>query len=248
MRALLLSIALTLCTSAIAADPALPHPHQGVLAPFAQPPELPVLMDDDLARLAEGKSVKKQDKTGDGGGRGTAIQDISADPATVWATILQFEHYPEWVDNVIECETYANSGDAIDARFKIGAMLVKVEYYIHHVVDTDAGWMTWTLDYTRESDLDDSVGYWRTVARDDQPGTTRLYYSVDVRLRGWVPGWVSASRARGQEVSTASVCGATMSSTPSPPPTRNCTRSGAQAPRRGSGRRPPSERDTRSTT
>jgi hypothetical protein len=47
--------------------------------------------------------------------------------------------------------------------------------------------MTWTLDYSRHSDFDDSVGFWRVEALADRPGWTRVTYSAEVQAAGWVP-------------------------------------------------------------
>ena len=52
-------------------------------------------------------------------------------------------------------------------------MGIGIDYYIEHIIHTDEGWVTWTLDYSRKSDLDDSVGYWRVTARPPSPAATR---------------------------------------------------------------------------
>lgn len=188
LAALLLSIALS--TAAYAADATKPHAHQGVLAAYKGAPPVPSLTADDLATLAAGQPVLKQQKMDDSSGRGIAVQDIHAEPAVIWSKITNYAKYPEWVDGVYECEVYERSGDRIRARFVIGAMMMKVEYFIDHVWRPDQGYMTWTLDYARTSDLDDSVGFWRVEPLADKPGWSRVYYSVAVKLNGWVPGWV----------------------------------------------------------
>lgn len=194
--ALALALALSLAApEALAADPNTPHPHQGVLAPYPQPPQTPVLTEAERASLAAGEVIRKQTQ-GEAGGRGIAIQDVHAPPEVVWRKILDFANYPTMVENVYECEVYARSGDHIRTRFKIGAMGVKVEYFIDHTYNAAGSWMTWTLDYTRDSDLDDSVGYWKVEALPDRPGYTRVYYSVDVRMRGWVPGFIESMISR----------------------------------------------------
>ena len=118
------------------------------------------------------------------------IQDIHAEPSTIWSRILSFSNYPRWVDGVKECETYEKSGSNLKVRFKIGKMGVNYEYFIAHQVHTDQGYMTWTLDYDRLSDFDDSVGFWGVTPIEGKPGWSRVYYSVDVKLSGWVPGFV----------------------------------------------------------
>lgn len=188
-RQLLVAAAATIPALALGADATQPHPHQGVLPAYSGAPPIPTLSDEDLANLAAGKSVLKQTKT-DTGGRGTAVQDIAATPDQIWSKITSYANYPQWVDGVYECETYSKSGSDIYARFLIGAMGIKVEYFVHHKYHPELGYMTWTLDYSRLSDLDDSVGFWRVEPLADKPGYTRVYYSVSVKLSGWVPGFV----------------------------------------------------------
>jgi len=50
--------------------------------------------------------------------------------------------------------------------------------------------MIFHLDYSRRSDLDDTVGYWYVQPRG--PEECRVYYSCVTKLRGWVPGPVYA--------------------------------------------------------
>ncbi len=170
-----------------AADPDTPHIHQGRLAYYAEAPPVVPLSDPELAQLALGQVVKRQIKLADGG-RGVAVQDIQAPPEVVWGRILDFPAYPQMVDNVYECEIYGHSGDQLLVRFIIGALLIRIEYYIDHSLHQDQGWMTWRLDYSRDSDLDDSVGFWRVQPVPGRPGFTRVFYSVEVYPRGWVPG------------------------------------------------------------
>ena len=71
-----------------------------------------------------------------------------------------------------------------------------VVYFIEHSFHKSEGYMTWTQDYTRESDLDDSTGYWLVYPSPDTPGATRVEYTVDMRLKGWVPGFVENMLAK----------------------------------------------------
>lgn len=175
---------------ALAADANRPHPHQGIITAYKTAPERPPLTAEDLATLAEGDSVMKQHKDADSGGRGVAVQDINAPVEIVWSKITDYSAYPVMVENVKECESYEVKDDHIRTRFVISAMLMNVEYFIDHVYKPQENYLTWTLDYTRESDLDDSVGFWWVEAIEDKPGWTRVFYSVEVKLRGWIPAAV----------------------------------------------------------
>lgn len=176
--------------AARAANPDEPHPHQGVLTPYAGAPPRPTLTAADLAELAAGEPVLKQEQTASGtgaAGRGIGIQDVHADPATIWARITDYGAYPRMVDHVKECQLYDRAGDHFKVRFVIGAPLISIEYFIDHTFHQEQGWMTWRLDYTRHSDFDDTVGFWRVDPLPDKPGWSRVFYSADVKAAGWVP-------------------------------------------------------------
>lgn len=178
-----------------AADPDKRHPHQGIVEPFSQRPPVVELDPTQRARLEAGElllvSVEGRD-----GGRGMAIQDIAAPPAVVWDRIGAFDEYPHMVDHVEECAIYHSDGDDVRVRFVLSVMTLDYEYYIRHVFRPEEGYVTWTLDYTRESDLDDSVGYWAVLSHPTHPGWSRLFYSIDMRTRGWIPGFVRRMLAK----------------------------------------------------
>jgi hypothetical protein len=119
-----------------------------------------------------------------------AIFKVNANPDIVWATIQDFPSYPKWIDEVKKCEIYKKDGGKIDVDFVIKSFPVTVEYYIHHDYDLQNRWGTWTLDYSRNSDLDDSVGFWRVNSVDGNPNQSIVEYSVDIALKGWLPGFV----------------------------------------------------------
>lgn len=180
--------ALVFSVAALAADPNVPHDHQGIAPAYKGAPPPVSLAADDVAKLAAGEMVLKQVKSGNGG-HGVVFLDIAATPETVWSRITNYGMYPTWVDNVAACEVYRKEGANIYARFVLDPMGMNVEYFIKHTYNPAAGWLTWSLDYSRLSDLDESIGYWRVTSLTTQPARTRVEYSVDVRFKGWVPGF-----------------------------------------------------------
>jgi len=189
MRTPSAALALLLAAAAgWAANVSKPHPHQGILKPYTQLP--PARLDPaDLASLRAGKPIRRQTDTG-AGGRGVAIFRVNAPADTVWATINNFQSYPKWIDNLSKCAVYKREGDAIDVEFVIKGFGFSARYFIHHTYHQAERWGTWTLDYTRESDLDDSVGFWRVTPWAENPAQSVVEYSVDVQVRGWIPGFV----------------------------------------------------------
>jgi len=170
-----------------------PHPHHGVLTPFeGRPPKL-TLDAKDLATLDAGGVVRKRiDSNSDGaeGGRGMVVQDIDAPPDVVWDRILDFDAYPRMVDDVHSLDVYERNPGRVKARFVLSTAGLKLEYFVDHVVNQQQGYLTWTLDYSKKSELDDVVGYWFVEPHPTRPGWTRLYYSVDIRVKGWVPHFI----------------------------------------------------------
>ncbi len=185
--AFLLLPLLTLSAVALAADPNAPHEHQGIVAAYKGAPPKVTLSADDEAKLASGQMVQKQGQTGNGG-HAVAFMNINATPEKIWSKITSFSSYPSWVDNVTKCTTYKHEGNFYYVDFVLSVMGIGVEYYIKHDYEPTQGYMTWSLDYSRLSDLDDSVGYWRVTPI--SATASRLEYSVDIRFKGWIPGFV----------------------------------------------------------
>lgn len=178
-----------LLAAALAGDAILPHEHTGVVTAYKGAPPAVSLSSAEIARLEAGEVVLKQQQVGSGG-RGIAVFDIAATPSKIWSKIVDYANYPKMVDKVEECGNYKVSGSEIYTRFLLGVMGFDVEYFIHHTYRPDLGYLTWTLDYSRRSDLDDSVGYWRVTSLTTAPVRSRLEYSVDIRFKGYIPGFV----------------------------------------------------------
>ena len=190
MRSFILSLLLVL-SPAMAGDATQPHPHQGVLKPYPRPPKAVPLTAAQEATLATGQPVFVRTDGGDQG-RGAAVFIVNAPREKVWKVIKSFSSYPYWVDGVKKCEVYKTSGNNVYVRFVIGKMGVEMEYFIKHMVSADGEWITWTLDYSRLSDLDDSVGVWRVVPLASDPTKSRVEYSVDLKVSSYVPDFVKS--------------------------------------------------------
>lgn len=188
MRSLLFA-ALSLMSPAGAADAEAPHPHQGVLERYANPPVPVSLTAAEEAQIRTDKPVFKQIDNGTSG-RGAAVFVVDAPPERVWQTIRSFEKYPDWIDAVEACEVYDVRGDHVYARFVLKKFGMEITYFIDHTWAAEDGWVTWTLDYSRTSDFDDSVGMWRVSALPEDPQRSKVEYSVDLYVTAYVPGFV----------------------------------------------------------
>lgn len=172
-----------------------PHSHQGIIKPYKVPPKTFKLTAKEQADLKQGKAVRKTLK-GDSGGRGIAVMDVAAPPDVVWARISDYPRYPKMVDNVTRASIYERKGDHIKVHFILKGAGVSIEYFVDHIYRPKAGYMTWTLDYSRSSDLDDSVGFWRVSPHPTRKGHSRIFYSIDLRVGWWVPGFIENMLAK----------------------------------------------------
>ena len=182
-------VAVATATPGLAADATKPHEHRGLLKPYPKTPPPLVLSAAEQQKLMSGTPVMRQTE-GEAGGRGLAVFVVDAPPDTVWGTIRDYASYPRFIPEVKKCEVYKKDGSNVDVEFVIKSFGVSIQYYIHHQIDLPGRWMTWTLDYSRESDLDDSVGFWRVTPVEGHADRAQVEYSVDIAIKGWVPGFV----------------------------------------------------------
>jgi len=188
-----------------AADSKAPHPHRGILPPYKVEKPTLKLTEAEKKLLSSGKPVLKQESVSTGKaseGKAYCIQDIRANPKIVWNKIIDLPNYPKMVKEVTEVTTYATTHSTIDKRMnrllpyetkdrmKLGLGFgLSLEYFIHHRINPQKKLVTWTLDYDKKSDLDDSVGYWYVQENSNVDKLTRVYYSVHVKVPEWLPSF-----------------------------------------------------------
>lgn len=192
-----------------------PHSHQGTVTPYEPKAPNLKLNDKALKMLEAGKMYKTQVSEG-GKGRGVVVVDINAPTATVWSRILDLERYDKMVNGVTHSSNYdvithkpsrSNQylSQHIYTRMKIGFSMVTLEYFVKHSYHPKLNILTWTLDYDKRSDLDDSVGYWYVIPHPNgDGGMSRVFYSVDAAFPSWLPTVVQkfvSSKALGDATS-----------------------------------------------
>lgn len=169
------------------------HPHTGKVKPFKSGDPGVKINSKASAVLQQGKPYQTQIKDGSGkGGRGLVVQDVDAPTDVVWDRILDFDKYDKMVPKTYESQTYKSLSKGkmkeIWVRMKVGFPVYKITFYVHHWYEPSKNSMTWTLDYSKKSEIDDSCGYWYVVPHPDDPKhRTRVYYSVEVAMFPWVP-------------------------------------------------------------
>jgi hypothetical protein len=188
----LVASSLLIVSSARAASESESHYHSGKLTPYDIGPPSLLLSAKDEAQLRSGKAVMQAVVADDAQSRRLImVQDIATPASVVMDRIMDVDHYDRMVSGVDACVTYANNdGGASGVRtvkstYDISALHLKMRYFVEHTYDPSARCMTFRLDYSKRSDLDDTVGYWYV----EPTGRTscRVFYSCECQLRGWVP-------------------------------------------------------------
>ena len=78
----------------------------------------------------------------------------------------------------------------VGAEFKVGVMGMNFGYFLKLTHEPRWNTLTWTLDYTKNSDFDDNVGHWQVMKHPTKAGWTRVLYSTKVKLFPWIPNIV----------------------------------------------------------
>jgi len=180
-----------LVASAFAWSDSQKHYHNGKLAKYDIGAPSLLLSSSDEARLRSGRPVQQALDSDDGASRRLImVQDIKAPTSVVLGRIIDLDNYPKMVSGCNSLETYGvDTKDGITtykSKYEISAVHLKLTYFVEQHFDPKAGCMTFHLDYTKRSDLDDTVGYW--YVEPTGRTTSRVYYSCECKLRGWVPG------------------------------------------------------------
>ena len=160
----------------------------------AQP--VPVLNAMEVKTLESGETVLKRILKPDGSQEGLAVQRMNAPAELVWATLLDFNHWDQMVDNVLSTEVYEQSGADIKVLVVVGVGFIKLRSHVHHVLDRTAGQLTWTLDVSRPSDLVANSGFWLIRESADDSRTCTVYYSTKIATKAWAPAWLDSFLAQ----------------------------------------------------
>ena len=200
MRALLVLVGVA---PALAADPRVPHQHNGVFKRYQPGPPKSAgfrLSKADSERISRThqpecsvESLPVTETSPKGTMRCTSVQDVDAPPDIVWSLLLDFPRYPKFVGGIVGCQPYSKrrtltGGKMVCATYTAAVGPFRLGYFVDHHFEPIQHSMVWTLDYSRSSDIFDSVGYWYVESR--AGGTSRVYYTQDTLLPNWIPGKV----------------------------------------------------------
>ena len=186
-------LVMTLACVAASSGPTAQHPHQGMLKKYDQVSprrhgmSLRGVPNEDLRK---GKPVVR--RLPGARGRLMSVQDIHAPERVVWDTIMDVPNYPKFVDGCAETRVYARrptatGGRVLKAYYRLRVPpAFKLEYYVTHAFEPLKHCMTFCLDYSRRSQLNDMVGYWYVEQLPGPDVWSRVYFSSDAMIPSWL--------------------------------------------------------------
>ena len=123
--------------------------------------------------------------------RCSSVQLVHAPVSAIWETLTSLPNYPKFVGGISRVEPYSSrptltGGQLFCAHYTLCVgPLYKVKYFVEHRHEPLQKSMVWQLDYSRSSDVYDSVGFWHVEPVDG--GRCIVSYTQDSLLPSWIP-------------------------------------------------------------
>lgn len=180
------------------------HEHQGIIPAYRGAPPRIGLSAEEQNTVGRDQYVRRIEEV-DGNVQAVTVFSVNAPAACVWSLLLDFPAYARGLEDMSISELYRRDGRDYYVEFRYRHWLLGSHtYFVRHTYPGSvAGWGTWTLDYDRRSDLDDSVGFWRVEPVKGNADRSNVFYSATVRYRGWAPWWIMRMFVEGTLAETA---------------------------------------------
>jgi hypothetical protein len=150
---------IALAASAAADDVSRPHEHQGKLDQFKLGPPA-ALSASERSIVDSGRTLSKTIPV-DGGARALATFDVQAPPAVVWDCINDLPSYPRMVPGVSDTKVYGTSSRGgvkqTLVTWTLKLMGYSLRYHLDFKYSPSLSAAAFSLDYRRQSDIDDTV-------------------------------------------------------------------------------------------
>jgi len=173
------------------------HGHEGKITPF-YPGDPNIFLDKNaIKNLNAGKSYITHFRSGPER-QDIIVQDIHAPAEVVWSRILDYNNYARMIPNTVEALTNKvihvdpTKNDKLSqithTRMKVSVSFLELEFFAKYMYYPSLNSLTWTLDYTKDNDLDDLCGYWYVIPHpENSTKYSRLYYAIEVSMYDWIP-------------------------------------------------------------
>jgi len=162
-------------------------------AALAAKPALPELSDSDREKIADGKIVLKKTEEGEGNSLVNAVVELAAEPAELWPILFSVEHMRASSKSIKSLDATRDVMEGKD-RFldltyvlKVGWSEIRYSVNRHYTASDDT--MRWTLDKTKEADIEWTEGSYSCYPG-SKPGTTLFLYRAKIVTGKAIPAWL----------------------------------------------------------
>jgi coenzyme Q-binding protein COQ10 len=119
-----------------------------------------------------------------------ALFIVKASPDVAYKVITDYEHYPEFMPNMVKTSILERSGSVTKCKFTLKIALFTVEYSLTLKSDIHALPYSVTWDFI-EGDIKNTTGSW-AIDKDGKGGHYSLvHYSVHTEPGGITPDWIT---------------------------------------------------------
>lgn len=160
---------------------------------LAAKPTLPELSEDERARIVAGTIVLKKTVEGEGSSLVNAIVELGAEPAELWPILFSVEHMRASSKSIKSLEAtrdvMAGADRFLDLTYvlKVGWSEIRYSVNRHYTASDDT--MRWTLDKTKEADIEWTEGSYSCYPG-SAPGRTLFLYRARIVTGKAIPAWL----------------------------------------------------------
>lgn len=159
---------------------------------FQRPDTAALLTPENIAKLEAGETlslkVGMDQKGGTSKGGGSVMVLVDRPVETLWAHLLNYAAYPEFLPRVKKVECYLNEPDKLGLKISARIVIRGLVQHVINTLDKEHLAITWVLDKTKENDIRDTAGAWMLVPHGE--GKTILVYAIQIDM-GWaLPNWL----------------------------------------------------------
>ena len=116
---------------------------------------------------------------------------IDAPPEKVFAVIVDYEKYPEFLPEVKKVKVEFGSGNVKEVTYTVDIKAKVITYTLKHTAERPNK-LAWTM--IKGEMMKGNDGAW-TLKPGAQPGTTEATYTIDLKLSSLVPGFIEKALA-----------------------------------------------------
>ncbi len=129
--------------------------------------------------------------------RGKVVALIDAPPLEVWKTIMDHNHFAEFMPSLDECSIKEDVGKSRLVSYHVKIGWVDIRYHLRLVYDQENWHVDYSLDKAFRHDIDDSQGTWDLEPISDGE-RTKVIYSVYIDSGRFVPDFIEHALSKRQ--------------------------------------------------